>query len=243
MTNQGKEILTNAYEVSNLYFRFLHLGYYFDTYAKKHYLVNRVPSNIDITMEFAGAEGYKMDGNFIKSMLQDIYDHPQAESVFSYLTLFNALRGIIGAIREAFGESKEEKRSSGQKEIRKLFVSDLFDGDEDKFNEFDGIVRFIRNVLSHNITDRIALQNTDFDGQKTHWLKRRTESAMCFKYSYNKPHAPMKNDGYVAACDICINWQDVNEGVLFTDVVSTFQCFMLAEYCFNSLHFLNDKYK
>lgn len=239
MTPDGKQILKNVYETTDMYFRFLSLGYYFDTYAKKNDMSNSVKQ---INIQLGQDKGYLIDENLLKDMLDDIYQKPNQMSLFSYLVLFNTLRGVAGAIREGFGDS-EDKCSSGQKEIRTKFREDIFDGNVDAFESFDGIIRLIRNVSSHNIEDRICIQEDDIKGQKKYWLTKKNKSKMEFVYAYNQPDSTIKIEKYPVKCEISIDWNQVKEGKLFGDLIPSFQSFLLIEFCRNALYFLKNRYQ
>ena len=73
-------------------------------------------------------------------------------------------------------------------------------------------------------------------------MKTKNKNIMKFEFSYSCIDSPIPIDGYNAKCDITIDWSNVKENIFFADLVSDFQCFMLLEFCRNSLYLLNKKY-
>lgn len=237
MNPEGKQKLKDVFETTDMYFRFLHLGYFFDEFARK----NNMSINVKKIRIPLKEDGYFLNENILKDMLNDIYQTNSPMNVFNYLVLFNTLRGVSGAIREGFGS--DASRLPSQEELRDKFKEDVLEGDSENFESFEGIIRLIRNVLSHNIEDRIFIQEADIAGQKNYWLNTLQKSRMDFIYDYSKTNSTINVANYSLKCEISIDWNQVQEGKLFGNLISSFQFFMLIEFCRNALYLLYNRYK
>jgi hypothetical protein len=232
---ESKQILSDAGIISDMNYQYLCLGVFFDQYAKRHDFTKELPDNVKIVT--GGVSGYIIKKDHLLKVLHLAYKNINDISFFHYLLTMHSLKGAVTAMFEAFGDHK-----CPNIEIRNAFRTELFNDNIDEFDEFDGIIRFIRNILSHNISDQIRIRSKDFDRQKRVWMNEKKKSIMKFEFSYNSVDSPIKIDNYDAKCEIVIDWNNVKDDVLFGDLVSDFQCFMLLEFCRNSLYGLNKKY-
>jgi hypothetical protein len=232
---QSKQILCDAGIVSDMNYQFLCLGVFFDQYAKRHDFRRELPDNVKIAT--GGASGYIIKKDHLLKVLHLAYNNINDISFFHYLLTMHSLKGAVTAMFEAFGDHE-----CPNIEIRNVFRTELFNDNMDEFDEFDGIIRFVRNVLTHNVRDQIRIKAKDFDRQKKYWTKTKKKTLMKFRFSYNRMDSPIKIDNYHANCEITIDWSNVEDNMLFGDLVSDFQCFMLLEFCRNALYFLNKKY-
>lgn len=240
MTEDQFEIIKNVYEISNMNYRLLCLAYFLESYVKENDLSLFVKQT-DIAL--GQNVGYKFNKELLREMLKDIYKSPKM-SLLTYCSLFNSLRNIAGAYREGFGDNTQRNPCSPEQMVfRNTFQNDIFNGDSEIFESFDGVVRFIRNVLSHNIEDKISLKKSDFELQKYHWLNIKKKNLMHFEYSYNLPDSTIKIPNYNVQCEITVDWNSVKEDDLFGNIVSSFQCFLFIEFCKNASYVLFNRYK
>lgn len=231
MRSESKERLSNACLIADMNYQYLCLGVFFDQYAKRHdFTKEELPDNVKIAT--GGVSGYIIKKDHLLEILNFSYKNINDISFFHYLLTMHSLKGAVTAMFEAFGDS----------EIKNAFRTELFNGNIDQFDEFDGIVRCIRNILTHNISDQIRIKARDLDRQKKYWIENKKKKLMKFEFSYNHIDSPIKIDSYDAKCEITIDWDNVKDDVLFGNLVDDFQCFMLLEFCRNSLYFLNKKY-
>lgn len=220
--------LQNSYAVVKMYFEFCQLGYFFDGLSKRINFT-RIATPIEIS---DGSGKYAFDNRIITESLDAAYKDWERMSSFLYLAILNSLRGVAAGVREVLDNQ----------DIRDIFLNDIFKGDNRNMESFDGVARFIRNALSHNINDRIELEEQDFIKQKTHWMNRLRRTEMHLYYDYSDPNSTIHNPEYKTVCDIKVNWANVNAGGLFGNVIPTFQYFMFMEFCYNALITLRNKY-
>ena len=179
--------LQNAYETVALYFRFLHLGYFFDDLSKR---INssRLVRSIDIATPQNLT--YKLNQQLIVDSLENIYNNPNKVSVFSHLTLLNALRGVTMAVVEGF----EKTKINGASELQEVYQNEIFLGNQRLTDSFAGALRFVRNALSHNINDKIELTEKDYLRQKNYRVGPNNPfgPTMHFYFDYDDPNSVIR---------------------------------------------------
>lgn len=221
-----QEALNDAYETANLYHRYLHLGYFYSELSKRVNL-SRIAPNINI--ETGEGQGYHLQGKLIRAMLDDIYNKPKITNLFEYITLLDSVRGIVMALREALED----------KEFQDVFRQRVFQGNEEEYLHFDGVARFIRNVLSHNIKDKVIIAERDIGGQRRWWQERKGNSPIVFQYDYSSPQSAIHIPNYPVKVNIRIDWQAIAPGATsYFEVIDIRQNLMFAEFCYNALSFL-----
>jgi hypothetical protein len=213
--------LTDCWETINLNFRFLALGNFFSSLSKRIELSRIAPDFIDVS---CGTSHYHLSGVIIRDYLQYVYANPEIQDNFSYWTLIHSVRGITMSVTE----------SMKNKDLRNLIEQDIFKGDKTKFKSFEEVTKFMRNVLSHNYRDQISLIGEDYVRQKNWLLKHLDLHIIEFKYDYSNQNSAIHNPKYTAQVDVVIDWNSLAPGMLYGDVVDTFQNFMMAEFCYNA---------
>ena len=106
----------------------------------------------------------------------DIYKKSNQNDFFDQLTRINSIRGITMALFEALKDEEIKKR---------LFLKYIFENNKENFDSFHGVLRFIRNTFSHNIRDKIKLEEKDYEKQKK-YLSKRNKSTIDFSFDYSK---------------------------------------------------------
>ncbi len=221
MDNTEMELCINdCWETINLNFRFLALGYFFSSLSKRLELSQISPNFVDVS---CGKDNYLLSGLIIRDYLQDVYDNPEKQDNFSYWTLIHSVRGITMSVTEGMKN----------KDIRNLIERDIFKGDKTKLKSFESVTKFMRNVLSHNYRDQISLVEQDYAIQKKWWIAKTNSHTVEFMYDYSNQNSFIYNPGYSARIDVSIDWNSLKPGMLYGDVVDTFQNFMIAEFCYN----------
>ena len=225
-----REILKDAWEVASLHYQFLHLGYFYSLLSKKLNF-SRIAFNINI--ETGPGQGFRLEHERIQKVLEEIYSRPQDETTMEHLTLLNSVRGIVGAVREALDDDEFKEY------FKKVFPKP---NQEKTFLHFEGALRFIRNVLTHNIRDEMILQEDDISKLREWWKKKDMGSQPIeFLYDYSSPNSPIHITDYKARVDVQIEWDKITPGkTKYFDVVNVFQNLMFAEFCYNALTYLKD---
>ena len=224
MNQNSKKVFEDSHETIVMYYTYLHLGYFYSQLSK-HEDLSRKSRNILIGRD---TNKYLLREDIIKSSLADMCKKPQSSDVFSHLILNNSIRGITMSLFEALKD----------KEIKKLFLEHIFRNNKEAYDTFDGVVRFIRNTFSHNIRDRIELRKKDYEKQMNH-LRKRGKSTLNFVFNYAKSSIPTDRENYIVKIDIDFN--QIKDGSVYTDIISTYQTLLFIELCYNCMWYLNDK--
>jgi len=217
-------ILKDAYETVRMYFMMLHLGSFYSNFSRQENLSLRART-IAISADLSKPEKkYYCDGYFIRDLLQEIYINAHKVDLFNQLVLNNSIRGVAMSIFEALNN----------KDIKDLFTKSFFNGDESKFSDFQKIVRFIRNTLSHNIRDRIEIRREDmtYKGNVTY------KGVVKFQYNYSDFPVLLPIPYSV---DIEVDFDKIQDGETYTDVISEYETLLFVELVHNFLFFLKNQ--
>lgn len=225
MNQNSKKVFKDSYETIVMYHTYFHLGYFYAHLSKREDL-SRKSENIVMEVD---TNKYMLREDVIKSRLADLYKRPKSHDVFSYLILNNSIRGITMALFGALND----------KEIKKSFLEHIFRNDEEAYDTFDGVVRFMRNTFSHNIRDRIELRKEDSRRQVRYIRKKKGKSTLNFAFNYAKSPIPTDMENYIVKIDIDFN--QIKDGSVYTDIISTYQTLLFIELCYNCMWYLNDK--
>lgn len=151
-----------------------------------------------------------------------------------HFVITNVVRQVSVAIYQGICD----KKNKNSKLAKDLFLGIVFENNEDLFKEFCRLTKFIRNVFSHNINDQIKLEETTYDEQKKYLAK---EGAAKINFSFNykdykhfKDRMQIKpNTDYIV--DININFEKMEPGKLYNDVINEYQNLMFIEFCYNCI--------
>ncbi len=224
MNQQSKTIFKDCYETAWMYYIYLHLGFFYSQLSKSEDLSNKARN---FPIDF-GKEEYWLRENVIKGSLKEIHEKTKSPDAFYYLILSNSIRGITMALFEALKDD----------EIKNLFSKQIFK-DEEAYDNFDGVLRFIRNTFSHNIRDRIELRKEDYVEQ-INYLSREGKSSINFFFDYKDSPIPLNRGRYTV--EIHIDFNQIKEGVIYTNIISEYQSLLFIELCYNCLEFLKDTF-
>lgn len=220
MDQESKIKFNDCYETAWDYFVYLHLGVFYSQLSKNEDLSDKA-RNFQIDF---GKEKYSLVGEVIKDYLKKIHEEPQSPGIFYYLILSNSIRGVTMALFEALKND----------EIKSLFLKQIF-RNEETFDNFHEVLRFIRNTFSHNIRDRIELRKEDYEGQRN-YLSKKGKSDINFFFDYNESPIRLNKGHYIV--EIHIDFNQVKEGSIYTDIISEYQSLLFIELCYNCLEFL-----
>ena len=199
-------------------FYFLHVGEFFGELSKKEDLTNR---NLEIKRRFDEAQSYNFNPNIIKELLHDAKQTEKDEiTLFEYFVEFNAFRGICMAMVEAL-------RLEGP--FRQFMQIRL----GNQFENFFDIVSFVRNVLSHNIHAQILLNEKDYAGTLKRIRRHKRDTNIIFSviYANDLPEIGSPDTNYGFTCNI--DFEALDEGMPFLEIISHWELMMLSELCFN----------
>ncbi|MDO8886342.1 hypothetical protein [Candidatus Oleimmundimicrobium sp.] len=224
MNQNSKEIFEDCRETIVMYYTYLHLGYFYSQLSKHEDLSCK---SRNIWIDF-GTNKYLLRENIIKRSLADMYKKSQSPDFFSHLILNNSIRGITMALFEALKDA----------EIKNLFLEHIFRNDEEAYNNFEGVVRFIRNTFSHNIRDRIELRKKDYEKQRD-YLRKKGKYTLNFFFDYAKSSIPISRENYTVEIDIDFN--QIEDRVVYADIILEYQTLLFIELCYKCMEYLKDK--
>lgn len=138
----------------------------------------------------------------------------------------------------------ESVKGKGHSELTSAFQTDVFLGDAAGTDSFVGITRFLRNALSHNIEDKLHLLEADYAAQRDYRNSKKNKfgPVMKFQYRYDDPASAIHIPEYLPGLLIELDLNCLTPGQLLESAISTYQSFLFAEFCCNSLLFLYQKY-
>ena len=180
--------------------------------------------NIRLVLE--GNKGYVLKGSFIRDSLSASFINRNKSNILGYFTEWNAFRGIAMAICEGISHTPDFK------DYLKRILG------EDKQKHFEYIIRFIRNVLSHNIESEINLIADNFEGTKKQFIRSVDQSGVArFDFNYNRDFPAKTGFPEDYGFYIEIRFCDLKAGNKFTNVVSEWHLFMIMELCYNLVNY------
>jgi len=215
---QNSILLDDALLLVEQNFYFLHVGEFFGDLSKKEKLTNK---NLKIKKTFDESQNYSFNPNIIKELLDDAKKSNSDEmTLFEYFVEFNAFRGICMATVEAL------RLDGSFRDFMQIRLGEQFE------NFFD-IVSFVRNVLSHNIHAQIKLSAKDYEGtlKRIRRHKRDTNILFTLLYANDLPEVGSPDMNYGFTCSI--DFESLEEGMPFLDIISHWELMMLSELCFN----------
>jgi len=211
-----QQLLDDALLLVEQNFYFLHAGQFFGKLAKEAQFDETL---LDVCLECDSVHTYRFHPQFTKAVLEDAKAHVGQVSLFDYFVAFNAFRGIGMAMVEAMRLESE-------------FSDFLHYHLGDQYEAFYDILSFVRNVLSHNIHAEIALNAKDYHGtlKRIRRMGRNPQVELEFIYSKDLPQVPAPDD-YGFTCKV--DFESLQEGMEFLEILPLWELFMLCEACFN----------
>jgi hypothetical protein len=199
-------------------FYFLHVGEFFGDLSKKEDLTNR---DLNVKRSFSEGQNYSFNPAIIKELLNDAKTNKTEEiTLFEYFVEFSAFRGICMATVEAL------RLESSFREFMQIRLGE-------QFEDFFDLVSFVRNVLSHNIHAQIMLSEKDYAGTLKRIRRHKRDTNILFTLIYAKdlPEIGSPDMNYGFTCNV--DFESLEEGMPFLDIISHWELMMLSELCFN----------
>ena len=216
--NDQEVLLDDALLLIEQNFYFLHMGEFFGKLSKTEDFTNR---SLFVVKKYDADKAYYFNSEIIHELLLNAQKSQRDEiSLFEYFVEFNAFRCICMAMVESLRFESPFKE----------YMLELF---HDQYENFFDIVSFVRNVLSHNIHSEIRLSQKDFDGtlKRIRRMGRDPNLFFNFAYALNLPELGAPNDAYSFTCKI--DFESLEEGMPFLEILSMWDLMMLCELCFN----------
>lgn len=199
-------------------FYFLHMGEFFGKLSKTEDFTDR---SLFVVKKYENERAYYFNAEIIHELLVNARQtEKETISLFEYFVEFNAFRGICMAMVESLRFESTFKE----------FMQNRFD---EQYENFFDIISFVRNVLSHNIHSEIRLSEKDYEGtlKRIRRMKRDSNIAFNFQYFLNLPEIKAPSETYTFTCNI--NFEKLEEGMPFLEILSMWDLMMLSELCFN----------
>jgi hypothetical protein len=201
-------------------FMCLHLGTFFSNLVLETNLSLQAKN---IKLHFENGRGFVLSGYKIKDSLESLYIQQEKENFFSTFVEINAFRWILSAMLEWI-----EKDRKFKKWLESILKTENMDS-------FRYTLRFIRNILSHNIDPDMRLHEHDFKELQrkifTITSKNIKDGKLNLEIDYSKilPKSWIKNYGF----KINIDFNTLKKWQYFYDIVSKADIYMLCEFCYN----------
>jgi len=201
-------------------FMCLHLWTFFSNFALENNLSTQAKN---IKLKFSDWRGFILSGYKIKDSLESLYINQEKENFFSTFVEINAFRGILWAMLEWIEKDKKFKR----------WLTNIIK--EEQMDVFRYTLRFIRNILSHNIDPEMRLHEHDFRELQRKIVTLNSPSIknwiVDFKVDYEKvlPKSWIKNYSF----EIKIDFNTLKKGTPFYQLVPKADIYMLCEFCYN----------
>ncbi len=195
-------------------FEFFHVGMFFDDYAKRNDLSSKVVP-IELSLE---DEKVFRPGDIVKDSLRDYFIKDRS-TVFGYMVAWNAFRGIGMAMKEGLQDNPNLKDF-----IKKKLGN--------RYEHYHAILSFIRNVLSHNIHDETQLKEQNYKDTRTYFVRDVCSTGVAtlsINYADDFPGTNLPS-GY--GFNLEVNFNLLNPGKRFIEVISESHLYMFSELCF-----------
>lgn len=196
------------------YYKFLLLGKFFENQTKN----TEIKLNEDLQIKTGSHTKFSLKSSQISALLSEIHKHPDSKNVFGYLTEISAFRGIFSVMREMI-----EKLPTFRSKLQELFW--------DEYRNFEQVIRFLRNVLSHSTTPSLLVHLADFQQQRDFLSSQKIKKLnLHFVYA---DHIKQWEGSKTYACDVELDLFSLKPLTPLFNVVNLHQMYLLAELCFN----------
>ena len=201
-------------------FMCLHLWTFFSNFALENNLSTKAKN---IKLKFPDNRWFSLSWYKIKDSLEGLYIQQENENFFSTFVEINAFRGILGATLEWI--EKDKKFKNWLTDIIKKVNMDAF-----RYS-----LRFIRNILSHNIDPDMKLHEHDFRELQRKIFTIKSKSIkdgiliLDIDYATILPKSWIKNYAF----KININFNTLKKWQYFYQIVPKADIYMLCEFCYN----------
>jgi len=201
-------------------FMCLHLWIFF---SKKAIEENLSLYAKNIKLHFKNGRWFILSWYKIKDSLENLYIQQEDDNFFSTFIEINAFRWILSAMLEGIEKDKKFK-----KWLENILKSENMDS-------FRYSLRFIRNILSHNIDPEMKLHDHDFKElqKKIFTIKSKNinngKVKLAINYETILPKSWIKNYWF----EINIDFNSLKKWQYFYNIVEKADIFMLCEFCYN----------
>ncbi|MBS8121556.1 hypothetical protein [Candidatus Vampirococcus lugosii] len=208
------------------YYKFLYLGLFLENIIKENDISQFAK---DINIKTGTKTSFKLNEKTIQKLLKEIYNNPDKQNIFGYFTELTMFRGISSTMKELLDNNNEFK----------YFIKERLGNN---YFHFDQIIRFIRNVLSHNIDTNILIKTEDYESQKIYLLYNQGP-LINFDFKYKKSFDKYRKGNKDYGLKIKINFKKLSHNDKFFNIISIHDLFMISELCYNMIEIYKYEYK
>jgi len=198
----------------------LHLWIFFSNLSLEDNLSMKAKN---IKLNFTDNRWFSLSWYKIKDSLENLYIQQEKENFFSTFVEINAFRGILWATLEGI-----------EKDIKfKNWLTDIIK--KENMHSFRYWLRFIRNILSHNIDPDIRLHEHDFREIQRKIFTLNSKSIkdgilnLNIDYGLILPKSWIQNYWF----NIKIDFNTLKQWQYFYSIVPKADIYMLCEFCYN----------
>lgn len=255
-------LLKSYYRTVSHYFKYLHLGFYYESLLAEMFSAYQKASSEPIDNEdnqtiysslyssfiqvmkiphleipFSDTDEIGLlYGSVIERAIQEVLSEVNntRQSFFSYLIFLNSIFAISKATNEVLSNN----------EFEEIVKQEIFPHDLDMYNHFKAIIKFVRNTLAHNFYSKpiisqdkvldIVVCKNDFERQKLRKIN--------FFYDYSSPNSGMYHPHINRKISINLDLDSVVDGMSYHDLISLYQSFLIIFFCYDLGCKLGDKY-
>lgn len=208
------------------YYKFLYLWLFLENIIKENDISQFAK---DINIKTWTKTSFKLNEKTIQKLLKEIYNNPDKQNIFWYFTELTMFRWISSTMKELLDNNNEFKYF-----IKERLWNNYF--------HFDQIIRFIRNVLSHNIDTNILIKTEDYESQKIYLLYNQWP-LINFDFKYKKSFDKYRKWNKDYWLKIKINFKKLSHNDKFFNIISIHDLFMISELCYNMIEIYKYEYK
>ncbi len=218
--------INNSLNLIQSYYRFLYLWLFLEDIIKENDISQFAK---DVNIKTWENTSFKLKQQTIQSLLKEIYNNPDKQNIFWYFTQLTMFRWISATMKELVEEENN-------------FKSFLQSSLKSKYFDFEQIIRFIRNILSHNIDTNIIIKQQDYASQKIYLLSR-WKHIVNFNFRYKKIFWQYWTWDPKYWINMKINFKKISHNDKFFNIISLHDLFLLSELCYNLVQIYKHKKK
>ena len=203
-----KSIGQEVYEQISSTWCFMHVGLAIDSLVCKSFKP-QVPDFI--------SRGHHFDSRIINHFWPQ-KDTNQNQTYFGSHIFYLSAREIFSGIVEGL-KNKDDDILTFREFVEKML--------KDQYDDFNIIINFCRNVLSHNVTEQHRLLSSDFESQKKYLIKHKENLYVNLNIEYSKVFSP-KYSHQQDTFTIAFDFADVSEDKFLNDFISPTQLMQLV---------------
>lgn len=214
--------MNNAIALLQWYYSYFLISLYTDVLLKE----GTFPApKQEITLKTSEQTGIKLNTKRIRSLVEQIKQHPQDKNVFGYLSYISSIKGLFGVFLDM-----HTRNHAWRKYIQKMLGN--------KYDAYIQTIRLCRNLLTHQQTVEVSISRLDLERAKDKLLQT-WKRIISFSFHYKEIFGDAWNGSPAYWFHISINTATLHQKRTLFDILDEHTLFMIAESIYN----LSDHYK